>query len=249
MNKITMRHILLFLAVLLPCAPRTAAAHPFDESFENVVVALDSYRELADENPDDIELQYLYADMLIMANELDKAEQVILKRVVAKDPDYDMAYYLLSEVYYRQKKYKKSMEPLKKIKAGDMKDDVLIAEATVYLQLGEPKKCLEKARAAMKADPANPGGHLHMGLAYIDLGDTAKGVQHMELSLLMDPYQPLVYDWLKQQYEATLSLEEQIERLGAIGAEVPYDSDFAIRVRNDIKSLKKRIQEKKDKKK
>lgn len=235
------------LAVLCACAPRPAAAHPFDESFENVVVSLESYRQLADENPDDVELQYLYADMLIMAGQLDKAEQVILKRVVAKDPDYDMAYYLLSEVYYRQKNYKKALEPLKKIKAGDMKDEVLIAEATIYLQMKEPKKCLEKAKAAMKADSTNPGGHLHVGLAYIQMKDTTRGMQHMEMSLRMDPYQPLVYDWLKEQYKANLSLEEHLKRLETILAEVPYESDFGIRVRNDIKALKKQIAEKKSK--
>lgn len=222
-------------------------AHPFDESYGNVVVALDSYKKLADENPDDVELQYLYADMLIMANELDKSEDVIKKRVIAKDPDYDMAYYLLSEVYYRKKQYKKALDPLKKIKAQDMKDDVLLAEATIHLQLGEPKVCMKKAEAAIKADPANPGGHLHMGLAYRDLGQHAKAMQHLEISLRMDPYQPMAYDWLKEIYEKQLSLEDELEKLQAIAREVPYDSDFAIRVRNDIKTIKRRIEEKKNK--
>ena len=222
-------------------------AHPFDESYADVVVALDSYKKLADENPDDIELQYLYADMLIMANELDKSEEVIKKRVIANDPDYDMAYYLLSEVYYRKKQYKKALDPLKKIKAQDMRDDVLLAEATIYLQLGDPKTCLKKAEAAIKADPENPGGHLHAGLAYRDLGQPGKAMQHMEISLRMDPYQPMVYDWLKEYYEKQLSLEDQLEKLQSIAKTVPYDSDFAILVRNDIKTLKSRIAEKKNK--
>ena len=236
-----------FLLALAACAPRPAAAHPFDESYENVVVALDSYKKMADENLDDIELQYMYADMLIMANKLDQSEQIIKQRIIARDPDYDMAYYLLSEVYYRKKQYKKSLEPLKHITAGDMKDDVFVVEATVYLQLKQPKKCLEKAQAAIKADKTNPNGQLYVGLALRDMGRPGEALQHIEISLLMDPYQPLVYDWLKELYEQELSLEDQLERLQRIVKDMPYDSDFAIRVRNDIKTLKRRIEEKKSK--
>lgn len=239
--------ILLLFAAAVAALPRTATAHPFDESFENVVVALDSYRELADENPDDVELQYLYADMLITANELDTAERIIRDRVIAQDPDYDMAYYLLSEVYYRQGKFEKSLEPLKQIKAEDLVDDTLLAEATIYLKLEKPEKCMEKAKLAMEADPDNPGGHLHVGLAYIEMGEPEKGMQHMEISLRMDPYQPLVYDWLKQMYAQHLTLEEQLEKLESMIKEVPYESDFGLRVRGDIKDIKKRIKEKKKK--
>lgn len=239
--------ILLSAAVLLTAAPQRAAAHPFDETYEDAVVVLDSYRKMADDNPEDVELQYLYADMLVMANELDKAEQVILKRVVAQDPKYDMAYYLLSEVYYRQQKFEKALEPLKKIKAKDMKDDVLIAEATIYLKLKKPKKCMEKARAAIKADSTNPGGNLHVGLAYMELGDTKKGIQHIEASLRMDPYQPLIYDWLLQIYKDNLTLEQQIRKLESFLPLAPPQSDFGIRVREDIKKLKSQLKKKKKK--
>jgi len=220
---------------------RPATAHPFDENYKSAINVLESYKNMADENPEDVELQYLYADMLVMSNKLDDAEKVILKRVLAQDPKYDMAYYLLSEVYYRQKRFAKSLEPLKKIRAKDMKDDVLIAEATIYLKLKKPKMCMAKAREAMKVDKTNPGGHLHVGLAYLDLGDAANGMKHMELSLLMDPTQPLVYDWLKREYEEHLTLEQQQKRLESLLARSPKNPEFEARLRRDISEIQERL--------
>lgn len=239
--------VLLLVATLFAAAPRPARAHPFDETYPDAVEVLDSYRKMADDNPEDVELQYLYADVLVMSNELEKAEQVILKRVLAQDPKYDMAYYLLSEVYYRQRKFEKALDPLQKIKAKDMKDDVLIAEATIYLKLNKPKKCMEKAREAMKVDSKNPGGHLHMGLAYIELGDKKKGMRHIEDSLRMDPYQPLVYDWLMELYKENLTLEQQLKKLESFLSLAPAQSDFGIRLRKDIEDLKALIKKKKKK--
>ena len=237
--------IMLAFAALLAAAPLRAVAHSFDETYEDAAVLLDSYRKMADDNPEDVELQYLYADMLVMANELDKAEKVILKSVVAQDPNYDMAYYLLSEVYYRQEKFEKALEPLEKIKARDMKDDVLIAEATIYLKLKKPEKCMEKARAAMKADKENPGGNLHVGLAYMELGNTKKGMRYIEKSLRMDPYQPMAYDWLMQLYKDNLTLQQHIKKLESFLSLAPAQSDFGIRVRKDIKELKDQLKKNK----
>ncbi len=249
MNRLRkrMRLILLVSAVLIACAARRGAAHPFDETYPDVSNVLSSFSRMADEYLDDIDIQYQYADMLVMANELEKAEEIILKRVLPAKPDFDMAHYLLSEVYYRQKKFIKSLEPLRNIRSKEMKDDVLIAEATIHLKLGNPKKCLQKAREAMRVDGSNPGGRLHAGLAYEALGDKTKGMANVELSLRMDVNQPLVYDWLYGLYKDNLPVEERLRKLESFLPLAPPRSDFGIRVRKDISDLKNREKEKKKK--
>ena len=238
--------LIILSAVLLVAAGRDAACHPFDQTYQGAVDALPAYKALVEENPEDIELRYLYADMLIMADDLDESERQF-KLVLKYDPEYDMAYYKLSEVYYRKQKYEESLEPLKKIKAEDMQDDRLIAEATIYLKLKKPKTALKKARAGVKEDKLNPTGPLVMALAYVELDKPKTAIKYIEQSFGMDPFQPMVYDWLKQILADHLSLKQQLSHFKKLKKKVPKDSALATRMAQDIKSLERRVKDEKKK--
>lgn len=210
-----------------------ALAHPFDQTYESAVAALDTYRTLILDYPEDLDLHYLLGDMLIMANELDEAETKF-RYVVEKKPDYDMAWYKLAEVLYRKQKYEEALEPLEKIKGKDMVDDRLIAEATCYLQLEKYKKALEVSEAAIKADETNPGGWLHKGLALKELGKTDEAIGLILKSLKMDPGQPLVYGWFLVIIRENRTPEEQAEILKELYDSIPAESPAAKQVLKDI---------------
>lgn len=242
-----MERALIILAVAM-FACGCVFAHPFDQTYESTIEAVATYETLIGEYPEDLDLRYLLADMQIRAGEIDNAEKT-LKELARLDPGYDMAYYRLAEVYYRREEYKRALEPLEKMKDPSREDDKLIAMATVYLKLEKPKKTMELSKKAIEVDEENPGGWLHLGLAHRDLGDVDKALELMEKSLLMDPAQPLVYEWFYELLKEHRPPEEQLKTLKRILREIPYDYTVAVRIGRHIKKLKRGEKDGKENKK
>lgn len=242
MEKKLKRMLAMALAALLWAAAMCAgaAAHPFDQTYESAVEALDAYRALVKDYPEDLDLHYLLGSMLIMAGELEEAEST-LQFVLEKDPAYDMAWYKLSEVYYRKELYQEAIETVSKMKDESLEDDKLIAMSTMYLKLDELEKALEVAQQAVEIDDLNPGGWLHVGLAEYRLGNYEKGIEMVETSLKMDPGQPLVYDWYFDFISKHRTPEQQLEILKKLYATLPYDSPTAQEITVDIYHLKRKL--------
>jgi len=235
------QHFAVFLLAAIIAMPfffaSPASAHPFDQTYESAVEALDAYRALVKDYPDDLDLHYLLGTMLIMANQLDEAAeqfQFVLKR----KKDYDMAWYKMAEVLYRKKEFAKAIPQLEKMKDKSLQDDKLIAESTVYLQLKNPKKALDAAKKATTLDKLNPGGWLYIGLAERDLGHFDKAITNVLKSLKMDPGQPLVYDWFRELISKHEPVKKQIAHLTELYKAIPYDSETARRINMDIYHLK-----------
>jgi len=224
---------------MLCSRPRTASAHPFDQTYESAVEALEAYRVLIKDYPEDLELHYLLGSMLIKARELDEAEERF-NYVIEKKPDYDMAWYKLAEVYYRKENYERAFDMLQHMKDETLEDDKLIAEATIYLKLEKPEKALEVSEKAIEIDELNPGGWLHLGLANRDLGNPDRAIELILKSLKMDPGQPLVYDWFMELLYDYRNRDEQIDLLTELYKAIPYDSATARRIHLDIYTLKKK---------
>lgn len=227
----------VLLMMLLPVV--AAVAHPFDQTYQSAVDALDTYRALIKDYPEDLELHYLLGDMLIMANELDEAATKF-QYVLKKNPDYDMARYKLAEILYRKEKYEEVLKPLSEIKDPALEDDRLIAEATCYLRLKKFKKALEVSELAIKADALNPGGWLHKGLAQNELGKPDEAISLIIKSLKMDPEQPLVYDWFRDIVRENLKPEKQVDVLKELYDAIPYDTPTAQQILKDIYHIKNR---------
>lgn len=229
--------LLLFIGLSAGISP--AAAHPFDQTYESAVQALDAYRALVKDYPEDLELHYLLGTMLVMANQLDEAKGRF-DYVLKKKPDYEMAWYKLAEVYYRKEDYRKALEQLSHMKDKTLQDDRLIAEATCYLKLKKFDKALAASEKAIKTDELNPGGWLHKGLAKKELGKPEEAVELILKSLKMDPGQPLVYDWFKELIDKNLKPHERVEALTDLYRAIPYDSPTARQIQLDIYHLKRK---------
>lgn len=113
--------------------------------------------------------------------------------------------------------------------------------ATIYLKLEKPKKAMALSEKAIEVDEENPGGWLHLGLAHRDLGETDEALELMKMSLLMDPAQPLVYEWFYDLLKEHRPPEEQLETLKRILKEIPYDYTVAVQIGRDIKRIKKSL--------
>ncbi|MEW5946654.1 MAG: tetratricopeptide repeat protein [bacterium] len=225
---------LLFLA-------HVPLAHPFDQTYESTVEALETYRTLIADYPEDLELRYLLGDMQIRAGKLDDAGATF-EQLLTLDPGYDMAHYRLAEVFYRREKYAEALTPLEKMKDKSLQDDKLIAMATVFLKLENPRKALELSRKAIETDELNPGGWLHMGLAFRDMGETEKAIEYMEKSFLMDPAQPLVFEWYDELLEKHRTPAQRLEILQRLLKKIPRDYTAAVRMKDRIKSLKGKME-------
>ncbi len=242
MKKTAIIFIALWLSICLAAvvAPVEATAHPFDQTYASAVEALDAYRALVKDYPDDLDLHYLLGSMLIMANKLDEAESTF-QFVLDKDPSYDMAWYKLSEVYYRRGQYEKAIKTVENMKDETLQDDKLIAQATMYLKLEQPEKALEVSKKAVEIDDLNPGGWLHMGLAEYKLGHFEKGIKLLRTSLEMDPGQPLVYDWYFDFISKHRTPEQQLQILKDLYKSIPYDSPTAQKITVDIYQIKRKL--------
>ncbi|HOO55277.1 MAG TPA: tetratricopeptide repeat protein [bacterium] len=219
-----------------------ASAHPFDQTYDSAVEALDTYRALIKDYPDDLELYYLLGDMLIMANELEEAEEKFMY-VLDKDEHYDMAWYKLSEIYYREKDYKKALEPLQNMTEKSLQDEKVIAEATIYLRLEDFEKVIELSEEAIEIDELNPGGWLHKGLAKNEMGEHTEAIDLIFKSLSMDPGQPLVYEWFRDIIREHLEPEKQHTVLKKLYDLIPYDTPVAQQIIRDIYHIKRRMKE------
>lgn len=230
--------VLACAMALLFCAD--GFCHPFDQTYESAVVALDTYRQLIKDYPDDLELHYLLGDMLIMANQLDEAEEKF-RHVISVKPGHDMSWYKLSEILYRKKKYKEALAPLAKIKDPALQDERRIAESTIYLKLGDFKKAVDAADKAIKIDKKNPGGFLQKGLARKGQGKTDEAISLLLKSLKMDPSQPLVYEWFRDYLYESKPAEIQLKFLKELYGAIQPDTPTAAQIDRDIYQIKKKM--------
>jgi tetratricopeptide (TPR) repeat protein len=209
-----------------------------------MAVYIEAYRKLVKENPDDFELRYQFASMLILDHQFKESEKQ-MNYVIEKNPNHDMAYILLAANYCHQKKYKKALKQLSKIKKAKMNADRLIAEASIYIQLKNPKKAMKLARKAIKLDKLNPSGYLQAGLAYRDLGEINQAVNYIQKSFVMNPYQPLAYGLLKVLLGQLLSPKEQLERLQELKKEISFAPVLVEQISQDIAAIEQKLEEQK----
>ncbi len=137
-------------------------------------------------NPKNAELYNQRAIMYLDRKETDKALSDINKAITI-DSKNSLYLRTLSDIYFATGKLKNCQEALNKaceMNPGDAEAVLKLAELHYYLK--DYKKTFEFADNALKIDKLNAKADFIKGMAYKDMGDTAKAVRSFQISVEKD---------------------------------------------------------------
>lgn len=111
-----------------------------------------------------------------------------LQEVVKEAPDFILAWQVLAEMNFNEKKYEDCASGLAKILARDAANfDALILNGRVFLATGEPKKALLEFEKAVKAYPHSARAQHQLALALLANDETAKAETSLAEALKLNP--------------------------------------------------------------
>jgi len=161
------------------------------------VKALSIVDNLLTQNEDDLELQFLKANLLSVSGDYDKA-LTILKSIISKSPKFYRAYELLTTVYKKKGNPDKVIQTYNKMKelvpANQL--DINLSIAKYYISNNRTNEALLLLKKMSENYPDDEEIHEHLCSIYIEKKDT-RTAQH-ELNILMS-YDSTIYNYYFMQ--------------------------------------------------
>lgn len=137
-----------------------------------------------DNNPDKSQNYYDLAIILIKENNLDQAEELLLKALhLVNEKDINLIYYGLGNLYYTSADYDRSLYYFEKISDENLKDNSILMISQSYYALGKYEKSLAFALKIVDLDFSNYDGNVLIADAFLALGIFKEAVKYYERAL------------------------------------------------------------------
>ncbi|MDP8266334.1 MAG: tetratricopeptide repeat protein [Candidatus Aceula meridiana] len=170
-------------------ALRLGASYGRLGDFEKAVVQL---KKAATLRPKDVQAHYLLAIIYSSQSKEEEATdeyELILQKVIEKDPDSSEGYAYLGQLYYSQGRITPAIEQFEKVLTLNSNDaEILSILGSLFLEVPNRKKAIEFFKRSIKNNPKHDGSLNSLGYMYaedgINLGEARELVKR---SLEVDP--------------------------------------------------------------
>ena len=168
------------------------------------------FKNLLNENPNDVSLLTQVGNMYVKSGNDDKALPVF-KQVLELDSENLGAMNNLGAIYRRRKEYKESEEIL--LKACKLKGGNTQAEYNLgftYKIMGEYDKAIDCFEDVIAANPSDVLAYNHIGAIYAERGEHENAVQSYLRALKIDPNHPVLHLNIAKSYEKLQKTNEAL---------------------------------------
>ncbi len=176
------------ISVLLmtSCGPDAGEGEKDNNTEQNLPEALQALNKAIEENPDNA---LLYNQRAIYYLEQKKPELALadVNKAIELDADNPVYYRSLSDIYFAMGKPDRCREALNKaIQVDDHDTTAYLKMAELEFYFKEYKKTFEYLNKALSLDERNAKAFFIRGIAYKELGDTAKAVKSLQMAVEND---------------------------------------------------------------
>ena len=183
-------------------------------------LAIEEYQNIARLAPDDTESLLTLARLHRMNNDPASAEE-ILKRVLAQEPDSEVALASLAAIYTDRGEYQKATELLQGAVEGASSGSVLAALAYSYEQNGELEQAIETYRRALKLEKDNLEFHRRLAETLLRTERYDEALVEYQVVVEADPEDADAWLRLSQIYREQNRFEEARRALEKAKAAAP----------------------------
>ena len=185
MKKVCYLSVIISLLILFACGNHQSTEQGIANT-DSLPVNLAEITKKIEADPQNAELYNQRAIMYLDRKETDKALTDINKAITI-DSKNSLYLRTLSDIYFATGKLRNCQEALNKaIEMNPDDAEAVLKLAELYYYLKDYKKTFEFADNALKIDKLNAKADFIKGMAYKDLGDTAKAVRSFQIAVEKD---------------------------------------------------------------
>lgn len=186
------------------------------ENAGDAEAALRYYGKALDLNPDNLALRMQMILLHAKRLEFDQVESLL--EPFKEDPDAPVEANLwLGIVNENKKDWRQALKYYRRADKQMDNPELLLRLASLYSQVGEPRKALDTLDRLVKKDPDNPQYRYFLGLAYVDLKKPRAAVREFDRALALRPdfsqalfQKGVAYDAMKDWPQAEKCFRETI---------------------------------------
>lgn len=170
----------------------TEAREAFDRGLaeleiENYPAAMEAFEKVIELTPDSSDAHYNLGGVYRETGDDAKAMELFVK-AAELDPRFYEAYVAMAELYSAERRWAETIEALKKaveIRADSV--EVLYSLGGAAMNATDMETAQEAFGKLLALDPAHAAGHYQMGMIFVNKGEKASAITHLEKYLELEP--------------------------------------------------------------
>jgi tetratricopeptide (TPR) repeat protein len=189
MKKYLIISILVFISIWISCKndKTNINSTTIMNSKDSIHIKIAKINELINQNPKSADLYNDRALLYIEKQSFDSAF-VDIRKALLIDSSKSNYFCTLSDVYFANGKVDKSSQALSKALLLDPKNnEAYLKLAEIYFILKNFDKCFENLNKSVELEKLNPKAYFIQGMAFKQMGDTAKAISSMQTVVEQDP--------------------------------------------------------------